>query len=331
MKPFAWGIIGAGSIAEAFIADLPFVQVADCFVPAILGRQRDSTEAFAARHQIPFVFTDTASFLEGANLDAVYIATPHVSHFDFAIECLQHGIPVLCEKPLTINAVQTGKLIDAARSNRTFLMEGMWTRFLPSIYTVLSLLHSGSIGRIISIKASLTYRAPRGGNNRYFDPEQAGGSLLDLGIYTVYLAQLLLGKPDHIKAAASITDKGVDEFCAFLFSYDGGAYASLESSIISRTVNEAIIVGEKGRLIVHEPWNEKPARISIVRENALPLDRPCDWMGTGFYYEVEEVIKCLDKGSLESELMSHSASLMLAKTMDDIRKQIHLVYPVEHE
>ena len=293
---------------------------------AVLGNHADSTTKFAKEFAVPGSYTGLESFLADENIGAVYIATPHPHHFAQALACLEKKIPVLCEKPMTINTAQAGQLVSAAKKNQTFLMEGMWIRFLPSVQLALSLIATDRIGKIISIKASMGYKAPADPESRYFDPELGGGSLLDLGIYPVFLSCLLLGKPNTIKAIGTLSEAGVDETCAMLFQYSSGQHASLESSLLSQSDLPAEIIGEKGTIKILNPWFEKSKGIELITEEHGKTVYPCEWEGHGLYYEVQEVLRCLENEKIESELMSHSFSLDMIQVMDEIRKQINVTY-----
>ncbi len=325
MKSTKWGIIGPGKIAHDFIRDLNLVSVPQQ-VMAVLGRTEDSAVSFAREYNIPQWHTDINSFLSTADIEAVYIATPHTLHYQQAKSCLEKGIAVLCEKPMTINEDQAKDLIATSKECKTFLMEGMWIRFLPSIQQVIDMVDRGTIGKIISMKASISYKAPQDLTNRYFNPELGGGSLLDLGIYPVFLALQLLGKPQAIKAVGKLSDEDIDEACSVLLHYRNGQYAVLESSLVAQTDLVAEIFGEKGTIRILSPWNEKPAGIQLERRDSGIIIYPCKWDGYGFQYEVEEMLECLSNERLESEKMSHQFSLNLIKTMDEIRQQIHVKY-----
>jgi scyllo-inositol 2-dehydrogenase (NADP+) len=234
---------------------------------------------------------------------------------------------VLCEKPLVINAEQVQDLIYAAETNRCFLLEGMWIRFLPSINTVMKLVEQNEIGKVISIKASMSFKAPKDPDNRYFNPELGGGSLLDLGIYPVFLSHLLLGKPSTIVATGKLSTEGVDETCAMLFGYDSGAHALLESSIVTQTELTAEIAGDKGVIKIMSPWNEKPSGIKLKRYDHDNEEQfPCEWEGRGFQYEVEEVMRCLEANQISSNLYCHHFSLDIMETLDEVRRQLHVHY-----
>src|SRR5687768_2059352 len=276
MRETNWGIIGPGNIANAFAWDLKLVPVLQR-ITAVMGHHPESTNQFARKFNVTDTYTDLDAFIENKTMDAVYIATPHPQHFEYALACLKKNIPVLCEKPMTINADQSRELIVASQKNNTFLMEGMWIRFLPSIQQVLSIIRQGKIGDIFSIKASMGYKAPYDPNSRYFDPALGGGSLLDLGIYPVFLAYLLLGKPDTIKAVGTLSREGVDEACSVLFHYKTGQHAILESSLISQSDTPAEIAGEKGIIKILDPWYEKAKGIELDEYNEGKIIYPCNW------------------------------------------------------
>ncbi|RYF98323.1 MAG: Gfo/Idh/MocA family oxidoreductase [Chitinophagaceae bacterium] len=231
MEALRWGIIGPGSIARDFADDLKLAPGKQK-VTSVLSHRRESATEFAEEYHIGSIHTELSDFIKEREFDVVYIATPHPLHYEEAKQCLLNGIPVLCEKPMVMNSGQAAELLDLSKEKNTFLLEGMWIRFLPSIKKVLALIASGEIGSVISVKASMSFLAPKDPSSRYFNPELGGGSLLDLGIYPVFLAQLVLGTPSVIKANGKLSAQGIDETCSMLFQYPGGEHASLESSII---------------------------------------------------------------------------------------------------
>lgn len=325
MKETNWGIIGPGNIAHDFARDLRLIPVLQK-ITAVVGHNTESTGEFAREFNVPDTYTDFDEFIKNKLMDAVYIATPHPQHFEQALACIQKNIPVLCEKPMTINADQCRELIAAARKHKTFLMEGMWIRFLPSIQQVLSIIQQGKIGNVVSVKASMCYKAPYDPDSRYFDPALGGGSLLDLGIYPVFLAHLLMGKPDTIKAVGTLSKEGVDETCSVLFHYKTGQHAILESSLIAQTDMPAEITGEKGVIKILDPWYEKANGIELNEYNEGKIIYPCKWQGHGLQYEAIEVLNCIQQNKIESDILSHAFSLELIQTMDEIRSQIHVTY-----
>lgn len=323
-----WGIIGPGNIARDFIADLKWVSGHSNSVIAVMSNKLPEAEKFAKIYHIPSWFDEIDEMLEKASPDIVYIASPHSAHYKESLKCLQHNVPVLCEKPLALNLKQEEEMVNMSHAHHTFLMEGMWIRFLPSLNKVLELLGKGALGQVNSIIADMSYLAPKT-QNRFYDPYLGGGSLLDLGIYPVYLSLLILGKPNNIKAAARLSSEQIDENCAIIFEYADGIYSLLESSIIKNTDRQARIYGENGVLTILKQWNEKPEAITLSLYDHKVEKYPCKWKGRGFQFEVEEVIRCLSANKIESDLHSHEDSLQLIRTLDEIRTKANIVYPVE--
>jgi len=326
---FKWGIIGPGNIAHEFMHDLKYVKDEEHIVQAIVAKNIDSAREFAEEEKVCEYYGNMESFLEKSRVDAVYIATPHTLHAEQAIQCLDKRIPVLCEKPIAINADQVQEMISCSKRNNTFLMEGMWIRFLPSIQKTLELIHSGAIGQVLHIRADMSYRAPKDPENRFFNPELGGGSLLDLGIYPIYLAMLLLGSPDSVKATGRLSAEGVDEIGAALLNYNSGKYAIAESSIVTQTPLEAEVFGEKGKILIQRQWNEKPPAIELEQYDGNIQTIDLNWEGRGFQFEVEEVSGCIRRGAVESEKISHNFSLELMRCLDEVRKQMEVRYPGE--
>ena len=320
-----WGIIGPGNIAKEFAEDLKYVESEKCEIGSVLGHNIEHTNTFVKR----FGGFSTSSIIALINNkpDAVYIATPHSLHFEEALACLENKIPVLCEKPLAINEKQVSGLVDASKKNKTFLMEGLWTRFLPSFQFLFNIIQSGTIGEILNIHADMSFIAEKDKTNRFFNPELGGGSLLDVGVYAVYLSYLLLGNPHKIFACGRVNDARIDETCGIMLKYDNGKYAMLESSIITQTQNSAWIYGSEGTICIKRPWTEHPEKIDVRINNESSFNHISSWKGRGFQYEVEEVIKCIDANEIESKVIPHKASINVVKIMDEVRSQLNIVYP----
>lgn len=320
-----WGIIGPGNIAREFVNDLQYVKGEPCEVGAVLGHTYEDAEAFADKHG-GFAIKDINDLLT-QRPHAVYIATPHPMHYDQALFCLENKIPVLCEKPLAINEKQVSGLIEASKKHNTFLMEGLWTRFLPSFQFLFDIIQSKAIGEILHLHADMSFIAEKDKTNRFFNPELGGGSLLDVGVYTIYLSYLLLGNPDKIFACGKVNKSHIDETCGITLQYNDGKYAMLESSIITQTQNNAWIYGSKGTLRVKRPWTEHPERIDVRILNAPAREHYPSWEGRGFQFEIEDVIKCLRSNRIESNIIPHRASLDVVRIMDEVRSQLGIVYP----
>ena len=323
-KPFNWGIIGPGKIARKFVGDL--LQIPDAKLHAVASRSEDRARSFASEFSVPHHFGSYEAILNCPDIDAIYIATPHVGHMEYSIQCLKAGIPVLCEKPLAINSAQVAKMIEAANENNTFLMEALWSRFLPSIKHSLELIEQGTIGKVLGVKADFGFMASFKPDSRLFDNQLGGGSLLDIGIYPVLLSLLILGKPKNIKAVGHIGSTNIDEECAILFTYDNDAMAQLHSTIRYRTKTEAFISGELG--VIHLPtrWHESK-KMSLIIEGKRPRDIHFDYPEKGYRFEIEEVMKCVRAGKKESSILPLSFSKDLMELLDAVRKEIGLIYP----
>jgi predicted dehydrogenase len=248
-------------------------------------------------------------------------------HHQQALICLENNIPVLCEKPLAINTQQVSELMDASKKNNAFLLEGMWSRFLPSFQFLFQIIQSNTVGKILHLHADMSFIAEKDKNNRFFNPELGGGSLLDVGVYTIYLSYFLLGNPDEIFAAGKLTEQHIDETCGIMLKYKNGNFATLASSIVTQTEGSAWIYGSDGTIRIKKPWTETPEKIEVIINNESSFKHIPSWPGRGFQYEVEEVIKCLNEKRIESEIVPHSASLDVIKIMDAVRKQLGIVYP----
>jgi predicted dehydrogenase len=323
-KIINWGIIGLGKIAETFANDLMLIPDARLF--AVASRNRQKADSFAAKYDIPYAYGCYEDIVKNKDLDVIYIATPHSLHCDNTIMCLNNKIAVLCEKPLAINSAEAERMIRCSRENNAFLMEAMWTRFLPSIEKVLELLKKEAIGNIQIVRADFGFKAPKDVNNRLFNINLGGGSLLDVGIYTVFLSLLIMGIPSVIEATAAIGSTGVDESCGITMKNDKGQIASLFSSIVARTGTEAEIIGDNGRILLHSEFY-RPTILTVIRHDGSIETVEPHYKGKGYTYEASEVMYCLGKGYIESRKMNHEASLQLMGILDRIRQKCGIYYP----
>jgi predicted dehydrogenase len=257
-----WGILGTGSVAHAFARDLRLVPNAS--LTAVGSRRPESGNAFAKSFGAKNVHGGIEELAGDGEVDVVYVATPHVRHRDDALACLSAGRAVLVEKPFTVTAGEAREVIERARQSATFCMEAMWMRFHPLIQHARSIVDSGELGSIRLITADFGYPASFDPDNRFYDPRMGGGALLDRGVYLLSLAQMFLGAQVDTVGRASIGSTGVDEQESMLLSYANGAQAVLTASLRSRLRNEALIVGTRGQVRIHEPFYA-PHRISWTR------------------------------------------------------------------
>jgi predicted dehydrogenase len=319
-----WGIIGLGKIARKFAADLQIVP--DARLHAVASTSRERSTAFAQQFNVPHAFDSYQALLECPDLDVVYIATPHTLHCENTLMCLERKIPVLCEKPAGMNPQEVHKMVTTATLNHTFLMEAMWTQFIPAFKKSMSLLASGVIGKPLSIKADFGFAAPYNVDGRAFNKDLGGGSLLDIGIYPVFLALEIFGQPIDIQAFAQFSPTAVDTTCAILFKHEKGALSMLHSTFTSLTNTEAYIYGEQGTIHIH-PRFHHPEKISLHVQGKPVKEFSMPYQGNGYQFEIEEVNRCLRKKLLESPLMPLEKSVRLAETLYKIREKIGLVYP----
>ncbi len=361
-----WGILGTGMVAQDVAQS--FSQVADAELYAVGSRSLETASAFARRFNVGKPFGRYDELLQDEAIDVVYIATPHHRHKDDALQCLEAGKAVLCEKPFTINALQAEEVIAAARARSLFCMEAMWMRFFPLLREIRQRIDAGEIGEVKLLKADFGYPTPFDPDNRFFSLEKGGGSLMDRGIYTLSLANFLLGQHDEMKSRAAIGKTGVDEQSACLLHYPDGAIAELASTLTAYGSNEATIMGSKGQIRIRDPFYspdraslqpfspvEPPTEVSLpagpgvkqkLKSNAVGrriyrsltplLDKLAGgstlsdpYAGNGYQFEIEEVTQCLQRGDTESKVMPLDDTLAVMKTMDAMRSQWGLHYPNE--
>jgi predicted dehydrogenase len=327
-KTFNWGIIGMGRIARKFASDLAHVPNARLHAVASTSYQRAETfgQEFGARH----FYGTYQGILNCPDLDAVYIATPHVLHFENTMMCLEKKIAVLCEKPMGMNFQEVHQMTNAARRNRTFLMEAIWTRFIPAVEHALALVEDGTIGEVKTVHSDFGFHAPFDPKWRLFDKNLGGGSLLDIGIYPVLLSQLVLGKPraDDIMASATFTSTDVDESCAMVFNFPNQKMSISHCTVAADTPIEAFIHGSKGSIKLNKRWHHAH-QLTLSDYNFHPtketqIEMPYE--GFGYHFETKHAMDCIMAGKIESDKIPHSFSEDLAETLDAVRMKIGLSY-----
>ena len=322
-----WGILGTGRIAAKFAEGLAVLP--DAELVAVGSRSQDTADAFAERFSIPRRHPSYADLAADPTVDVIYVATPHPLHKENSLLCLNAGKAVLCEKPFTINATQAEEVIRCAREKRLFLMEAMWTRFLPVMVKVREWLSAGAIGEPRMVSADFGFRAGFDPKGRLLNPSLGGGALLDVGVYTVSFASMVFGGPPcDIAALAHLGETGVDEQSAMVLRYGRGQLAVLSCAVRTSTPQEARIVGTEGTIRIDPPfWHSARATLSIAQQGDEVAEMPFD--GNGYNCEAAEVMNCLRAGKLESNIMPLDETLTIMKTMDAIRKQWGLRYPME--
>lgn len=323
---YKWGIIGPGRIATKFATAMSLVEGGA--VEAVASRNAERSREFAGKFGAPVHYDNYEALAADPSIDAVYIATPHGYHCEHALLCLEKGKAVLCEKPLALSERQARLMVDAARKNKVFLMEAMWTRFLPVMEKTLELIREGQIGTVKHVRADFGFAAPFHPDSRLYNLRLGGGSLLDIGVYPIFLSLLLLGEPDTIRSAAHLAPSGADETCQAIFQYQDGRSALISSTLACSTSITAEIAGTEGIIRIPTAWY-KNDRLSLERQDEEPRSFSLEPMINGFEYEIRETMHCLDKGLTESPRMTHAFSLTMSRVMDAIRGQCGIRYPGE--
>ena len=322
-----WGIIGTGGIASAFATDLALLR--DASVVAVGSRTRASADAFGDRFDVPRRYASYADLVSDPELDAVYVATPHPDHHASALLAIRAGKATLVEKPFTLNAAEASDLIDEATARHTFLMEAMWTRFLPHVVRVREIIAAGVLGDVRSFTADFGEWFRPDARHRSFDPELGGGALLDLGIYPISFASMLFGKPTRVTAASDPAFTGVDAQTSIVLQYAGGQHAVLFTSLEARTPNRASINGSLARIEIEGDFLA-PAAFRVIGRDAHEELYDVPHEGRGLRHQAAEVGRCLHASLTESPVLPLSETLAIMETLDMIRNQIGLSYPSEH-
>ena len=325
MSNFSWAILGPGGIARAFAKDLAHLD--DHSIGAVGSRSLSNAENFAAEFGGK-AYGSYEELVNDPSIDAVYVATPHPAHHDNVIMALNAGKPVLCEKPFSVNAVQAQAMVDAASKNQVALMEAMWARFLPHYAKVREIVASGVLGQILSIHADHGQRLADRDIARLVEPSLAGGALLDLGIYPISFAHMILGNPTSITSSAVMTDKGVDAQSSMIFSYKDGAQAVLTTTMMEQTPCRAVVAGLNGWLEIDRTFYN-PASMRVVMNDGTVTEYPNTYFGHGLREQAESFKQLVQAGRLESEILTWQDTVDIMKSMDTVRQQIGLKYPFE--
>ena len=323
--PLRWGIVGPGGIAERFAAALQMSEGG--VLHAVASRDLARAARFAADHGAEVAVGSYAELFGRTDVDAVYVAVPHSSHCELVVEALRAGKHVLCEKPMGVSGAEVRLMEAEASAAGRFLMEGMWTRFLPAYRAITELIENGRIGDPMLVEGSFGFRAPFDPEHRWFDLELAGGALLDLGVYPLHLAEHVLGHAEHVHAVASLGSTGVDEVTTVLTSHGRGR-AGVSTSSLSLDLDwVGTIRGTAGRIVVEAPLHDPPALRVLDASGEERID--CRYDGDGLRFELDEVHRCIAAGLVESPAMTLADSSRFADVLDAVRSEIGLVYPSE--
>ncbi|MEH6580789.1 MAG: Gfo/Idh/MocA family oxidoreductase [Halioglobus sp.] len=327
-----WGIIGPGRIAEEFVRALDAVGSASLY--GVASRDKARAEKFASDYGASVYYDSYQALIEDPRVDAIYIATPHRFHYEQARNCILGGKPVLCEKPLTVNAVEARELIGLAQTSGVFLMEAMRTRYLPIYQQLRHWLDEGKIGAVSGVTSSFGFKFPRDPEDRLLNHELAGGALLDLGVYNLSMSQWLFAEPaESFSVQGLLGDTRVDEHDEITLVYPGARTSVFCISMTTELDNELTIYGDGGRITVHPMfWNATQATLSVnnglsAKDETRTVRR--EFFATGMEYEIEEAVRCIQDGLTESSRMPLSDTLDTMMLMDQLRSAMGLAYDFE--
>lgn len=324
MKKIRWGIIGTGRIAKVFAEALKIVENSE--LAAVGSRKIDTAKKFAEEFNVPNAFASYEEVVKNNEVDVVYIATPHNLHCSNTLLALENNKHVLCEKPFGVNGKEAREMIAKAKEKNLFLMEALWSRFLPNIIKTKELIESGEIGKIKLLTAYFAFKSQHGPEGRHFNKELCGGSLLDIGIYNVFYTLFMLGKPLEFRAIAGLSPVGTDNSSSVTFKFSNDLLAVTHSSFLANTPIIAEIHGENGRIFLEDRYF-CPGNIKVILSGGEEILIPIEFKGNGYNYEADEVVKCILAGKTQSDKMSWDKSLELIDMLDAIRKECGIIYP----
>jgi predicted dehydrogenase len=316
--PLRWGVIGTGGIAATFTADLQHTDSGT--VVAVGSRRAESAEQFGATYSVPHRHASYQALVDDPDVDVVYVATPHPMHHADALLALEHGKPVLVEKAFTMNAAEAVDLVEVARDQGLFLMEAMWTRFLPHVVAIRRLLGEGALGDIVTVTADHGKWFAEDPTFRLFAPELGGSALLDLGVYPVSFASMVLGTPDRIMAMVHPAFTGVDGQTSMLLGHPGGAQAVLTCTSAANSPTQAAIVGTEGRIEIDHGFYA-PTSFTLIPRQGRPSRFEQPHTGRGLRHQADEVARCLAEGATESPVMPLDETVSIMETMDAVLAQ----------
>ena len=321
-----WGIIAPGNIAEQFAESLKAAENTELY--AVASRSTDRAKAFAEKHSVPHWYNSYEELVQNPDVDVVYIANPHPFHFQSMMLCIKHKKNIVCEKPFTVNANEAQAVIDSAKANQLFVMEAMWTRFLPVVQEIKTRIDKKQIGNILRIEADFSYRTDFNSQSNLFNPQLAGGSLLDVGVYPISFAMYVMGRePISVQSVASIGRSGVDEQAAIVLQFDSGALAICTCGIRVDGSRSARITGSKGSIVIKDNFYSTETASVIINNTEETIFHP--HRSFGYEWEIESVNQCIRDKKTENEIMPLDESLRIMHLTDSIRKSWNLKYPFE--
>ena len=321
-----WGFLGPGRIAGTVAADLALVDGATPL--AVASRSIDRARAFAGEFGFERAYGSYDELLVDPEVDVVYIATPHAQHHAVTSAVLAAGKPALVEKAFTCTLPAATDLVAQARAAHVFMMEAMWTRFVPNVVRLRELLADGVVGQVRQVHADLGFVGPSDPADRLWDPAQGGGAMLDLGVYPVSFAQMVLGTPTSAQVTGTLTPAGVDSEAGMLLAYPGGELALLSCTLLGASPGRALIVGTEGRIVI-DPRFHHPHRFVVQREGRPDELVELEPTGRGYAHELQEVDRCIAAGLTESPAMPLDDTLSVMSVLDDALTQLGAVHADE--
>ncbi len=323
-KKYKWGILAPGKMSAKFTRSLQLLENVELY--SVGSRDLKRAKAFAEEFGFKKYYGSYEELVSDPGLEIVYIASPHSYHHDHTILCLKHKKAVICEKAFALSSLEAKEMIDEALKQKVFLMEALWPPFQPIYRKTKEILTEGKPGKILHMHAYFSFQAPYDPLDRKFNLNLGGSSLLDIGIYAVIDTLFFMGVPSEILAKASFAESGAEDTISIIFSYKDGRTATLFSSFCTAGRIGCDIYCENGNLFFSRE-RDMSQRLKValngreLEEYSLLPD------GMGYQFEAEEVMKCLDEGRLQSDIVPHSFTLDLMDTLDRIRKAAGIIFP----
>ena len=325
--PLRWGVISPGHIADQFTATAHRATASR--VVSVVSRSQQRAEAFAAKHGLERAFSSVADMLAAGGIDAVYVASPHAQHHALTRPVIEAGIPALVEKAFTLNTAQARDLLELAEQKGVFVMEAMWARFLPQYDVLRQVVASGVLGDIVEVTADHGQSFPEDPTHRMHAPELGGGALLDLGVYPLSFAQMVLGDLTDLSVHGTLTSAGVDAYVGLLARGEHGGHARLGTTLLSRTPTAAVVSGTAGSAQLSGAFFAPgELTVTLLDGRSAGFSHPGD-RGDGMAFEIAESARRIAAGELQSPVMSWAETLSVMGTMDAVRAELGVVYPGE--
>lgn len=324
MKKYKWGILAAGKMSAKFTSGLKLLDNVELY--AVGSRDLQRSKKFAEEFGFKKYYGSYEDLVSDPELEIVYIASPHSHHFEHTMLCLRHKKAVICEKAFALNSREVETMIAEAARQNTFLMEALWPPFQPIYRKTGEILGTGLPGKILQLSARFSFQPPFDPDDRKFNLSLGGGSLLDIGIYPVIDALYFMGVPSEIAAKASFTETGSEDAISIIFRYGDGRMATLYSSFRTAGGIGCDLLCENGNLYFSRA-RDMSQRLKVELNGREEEEYSLLPEGMGYYFEAEEVMRCLTEGKLQSEIVPLSFSLDLINTLDRIRKAAGIEYP----